>query len=561
MSITTTPSPPTASASQKVYRFVVAGGSYAAISAVKILGNDILPGLIAAHKDNFKVAVTVVAPNREAYWNVAAVRIVSDPDLLDTHTKQLFYPLTDTLQQYFPAEYLYKLNVIQGKILAVDPEENKITYVKIDEDGVMHEDGMFGQTLSYDNLVLATGASSSSAAFKLNGTSEDSKAALRELHTLAHSAGSIAIVGGGGVGVELAGELGYKYGKTKKITLFTELDRTLPALKPKISEKAIKMLHDLGVETVTNHRAVSILKEEDSFDLDAIRSAMTNIRSPAISATAGTTNTSSKPDTSGTTGTSGAKAAAGGVNGKSAEHVEHSPPLSAAAGSRLYKLMHPKHQHHDSNSTSHADSNRAATDKYQRQHVHEHPVPNSNSKSSSFSPAAEKQDAFITNGSSAAARKLTPRKLPRTVITFQDGSKKTYECCIPTTGNSPNTQYLPYDVLDANGYVLVDDYLRMREDNPYRNIYVIGDLVSGGRETIDDITVSQTPTLRATLVHDLVDKTSALKKYVISPPSYLVPISKKGGVGTLNGFSVPSAVVTWMKGRDFRMDESHKYLE
>ena len=88
------PNPPSKKdESETVYRFVVAGGSYAAISAIKILGNDVLPRMIAEKQNSFKVAITVIAPNREAYWNVAAVRIISDVDLLETNTKQLFYPL------------------------------------------------------------------------------------------------------------------------------------------------------------------------------------------------------------------------------------------------------------------------------------------------------------------------------------------------------------------------------------------------------------------------------------------------------------------------------------
>ncbi|VVT54031.1 uncharacterized protein SAPINGB_P003872 [Magnusiomyces paraingens] len=505
--------------SEKIHRFVIAGGSYAAISAIKVLGNDILPRMIADKSSNFKIAITVIAPNREAYWNVAAVRIISEVDLLETNTKQLFYPLVDTFKQYFPPEYLHGLNIIQGKVISVDPETNTVSYIRLDDNGPANDDFNFlGQELFYDSLILATGASSSSAAFKLNGTSEESKSALRELHNSAHAAQSIAIIGGGGVGVELAGELGYKYGKTKKITLFTELGRALQYLKPKISEKAIKRLEELGVETVVNHRAVSIVRDDDSYEIQSPNTEEEHPHEYNNDITASKTHKSTSN--------------------------ELKPLTSTSTNGRLHKLIH---LHHGNTHGDNGTFNESSSD---------------NSSQGSLDTESSTLDNSTHNYNHDLSKFPTYHKKPsRTTITFQDGSKATYDCCIPATGNTPNTQYLPDGTLDSEGYVLADSYLRMLNDNPNKNIYVIGDLLSGGRETMADISNSQILSLKATLIHDVVDSSYPLKKYVISPPSYLVPISKKGGVGTMNGFTVPSVVVTMMKGRDFRMEESHKYLE
>ena len=49
------------------------------------------------------------------------------------------------------------------------------------------------------------------------------------------------IIGGGPVGVEMAGELAYKY-DTKKITLVNGPDRLLAALPPGAGKKAEKVL-------------------------------------------------------------------------------------------------------------------------------------------------------------------------------------------------------------------------------------------------------------------------------------------------------------------------------
>ncbi|KAF5102214.1 hypothetical protein DV451_001935 [Geotrichum candidum] len=473
----------------------------------------------------FRVKITVIAPNKEAYWNVAAVRLIAEPELLKTHAEHIFFPLEKSMRQHLPSTPPntpdHILEFIQAKVMSVDSHANVLTYLKLNDSGTSNNgNDFFCHTVSYDKLILATGASSSSPAFKLNGSSELTKAALRELQQSTKNASSICIVGAGGVGVELAGELGYKYGFQKKILLYSAFDGTLERLKHRIADEAIHKLKNLGVETVTNARAISAYKE----------------KKPIVGTRINTTSLASQPE--------------------SDEALQ--PPLSPTFGEDLesrhtrFSLPAPKKPFlrskfsHDNLSLRTMSTNTT--------------TPSSPLRNNSASSGRS-----VTSDSSSV---ISASSNPRTVVAFENGYKESFDCYIPTTGNIPNSSYLPHSCLDNNGYVITDPYLRMAHNNPHRNIYVYGDLVSGGSQTIADLSDNQKQTFRATLLHDVLgpanDSESGeypLRRYKPSSITYYVPISRKGGVGqTIHGFQIPGFVVSLVKGKHFRLNESKNFL-
>lgn len=495
------------------FRFVVAGGSYAAIASVKILTSCVIPKLLSHSPRIKKVSLIIIAPNREAYWNIASVRLIVDRELLATHSKDIFHSLKATLKQHIPPDCNCSLEVIQGKVNSIEAENNTLTYLKLNDEGLTNDScNFFGEPLSYDILILATGASSSSPAFKLNGSSEISKRALKNLHDSVIRAKTIAVVGAGSVGVELAGELSYKYGKTKKITLYSEYKGALHTLKPKIGHQAAKRLKEMGVDIILNTRAVAITKQEDL-----------------------STRIDGKVDLNRDDRTfQGVEKSQKDLLEK---HIQRVSPLRTHRYHRL--KIRP---YHSTSSTSNASNN-----------------------NSTFSDTDSTFSENSTGSSSDPDDEIKRREHShKTVVTFEDGSQAVYDCCIPTTGNIPNTQYLPFTALDDDGYILTDEYLRMRNENPQKNIYVMGDLIADGLSSIYDITLSQKQTLKTTLFHDLIDHSAPLKKYEPSEKNsiHLIAVSKKAGVGSLYGFSVPSFLVSWVKSKNFGIDsQASKFLE
>jgi NADH dehydrogenase FAD-containing subunit len=59
---------------------------------------------------------------------------------------------------------------------------------------------------------------------------------------------SVLIAGGGVVGVEIAGDLACKYGKTKKVAVCLRGDRVMPTLPAKMGDVAESFLGKEGIQ-------------------------------------------------------------------------------------------------------------------------------------------------------------------------------------------------------------------------------------------------------------------------------------------------------------------------
>jgi NADH dehydrogenase FAD-containing subunit len=83
------------------------------------------------------------------------------------------------------------------------------------------------RTLPYQQLVLATGARSPSpeTPWKAPGTYEETLASLHDTATKVANAQHIVVGGAGSTGIEVAGELGYEYGRTREIVLLCSGDK------------------------------------------------------------------------------------------------------------------------------------------------------------------------------------------------------------------------------------------------------------------------------------------------------------------------------------------------
>ena len=121
--------------------------------------------------------------------------------------------------------------------------------------------GESGTVYKYDYLVLALGSETAyfnipglldySFGFKSIAEAIDLNRHLKSL-MMAGQPASIAIVGGGPSGVELAGELATYLPTFISINLFEGAPRLLPSLSLEISSEATKRLHELGVNIFVN---------------------------------------------------------------------------------------------------------------------------------------------------------------------------------------------------------------------------------------------------------------------------------------------------------------------
>ncbi|KAK9780184.1 putative Apoptosis-inducing factor 2 [Seiridium cardinale] len=229
------PLPVPSSASGKMKRIVIVGGSFAGVeTAHRILKQ-------AAKTSIAPLKITLVSRDSHFYWNIAAPRGIVPGQLSD---EQLFQPIAAGFSQYPSSQFEFVLGTATG----VDSVSKQLR---------VSEAGGKEIVLDYDFLIIGTGASTKAdTPFKSRGSTEATKQALHDYQARIKAAKTIAVAGAGPTGVETAGELAFEYGHTKKIILISSSSGLLdgPARPPSISKAAEKALQALDVDIRLNSK-------------------------------------------------------------------------------------------------------------------------------------------------------------------------------------------------------------------------------------------------------------------------------------------------------------------
>ncbi|SPQ25191.1 311080a9-3742-422b-8cab-454d94677c70 [Thermothielavioides terrestris] len=169
--------------------------------------------MISVLKRNKDLKVIIVSKNTHLYWNLASVRAIIPGQIKD---EAIFKPLSDALSRY-PKE---SWELIIGTATAANLEEKAVEVAV--SDGTTRK-------VAYDQLVMATGARSAApnVPWKAADSYEDTVKILHDTAARVKNAQHIVVGGAGSTGVEVAGELGHEYGKTKEIILLCAADKIL----------------------------------------------------------------------------------------------------------------------------------------------------------------------------------------------------------------------------------------------------------------------------------------------------------------------------------------------
>lgn len=171
---------------------VILGGSFAGVSTAHRIFKQ------ATNSTPFKI--TLVSPNTDFYWNIASPRGIIPGQIEDD---KLFQPISAGFDQYPAGKFEFVLGYAES--LDIDAKKVRVSN---------------NITLDYDFLVLGTGSNAKEGMpFKGVGSTEATKHALHDFQSKVAKAKTIVICGAGVTGVEVAGELGFEYGQTKKIIL------------------------------------------------------------------------------------------------------------------------------------------------------------------------------------------------------------------------------------------------------------------------------------------------------------------------------------------------------
>ncbi|KAM9893643.1 hypothetical protein OXX79_009213 [Metschnikowia pulcherrima] len=224
-------------------QIVIIGGSYAGLKAVSTIYS-----MKTANLD-----VTVVSPSSHVYFNVAAPRLLVEPEKLS----QTVFPVEEIVSESSNGDAKF----VQGSATNVDFAKREV-YVDLAAGGE--------STLKFDILVIASGTRAKWAGWKVNTSHEDAQKAILATNHALKKASTVAIVGGGPTGVETAGEIAKEF-PSAKVTLYTGADAPLAFAGPSLSVKATRKLENLGVQIINDLQIKEVLRKEhgDTLVLDS----------------------------------------------------------------------------------------------------------------------------------------------------------------------------------------------------------------------------------------------------------------------------------------------------
>jgi NADH:ubiquinone reductase (H+-translocating) len=252
-----------------LHQIVVVGGGAGGLELATSLGNKL--------GKRGKAAVTLIEKARTHFWKPHLHEIAAGSMDLDLHA-------TDYLAQSHWHRFRYRV----GEMVGLNRQRREV-YVApfIDEDG---DEVTPLRSFRYDTLVMAVGSLTNDFgtpgvkehAIALETPAQATRFHRRLVNALirAHSQEEplrpeqlhVAIIGAGATGVELAAELHnttrslISYGldridpeKDIKLILIEAAERILPALPPRLSGSATKLLERLGVQVRTSARVAEVL--------------------------------------------------------------------------------------------------------------------------------------------------------------------------------------------------------------------------------------------------------------------------------------------------------------
>ena len=222
---------------------------------VVIVGGGYLGAELARALDR-RADVTLIE-ERDAFCHAPAmIRATVAPDLLE----RAFLPYDRLLERG---------RVVHARAASVDAG------------GVTLTDG---GRVDADFIVIATGSGHGSA-FKPIGADVDSlRQASRSLHDAVERAATIAIVGGGALGVELAGEI-RAASPEKRVTLVSDTP-LLTGYLPRLGQELARQLDTLGVDCLIGRKAAALPSRTEAFagplDLEGGGSIAADLVIPAL---------------------------------------------------------------------------------------------------------------------------------------------------------------------------------------------------------------------------------------------------------------------------------------
>lgn len=192
-------------------------------SVVIVGGGNLGSELAKALEDDMQV---ILVERAQAFTHAPAmIRALVDPSILE----KALIPYDNLLTQG---------RFVQGEVTAIDGA------------GITLADGT---RIAADYTVLATGSGNLAPFKSSNGDIDALRNASAEWHSALTAANSVAIIGAGAVGTELAGEIASAM-PTMKVTLISSDPALFPAFPRQLGTSLLRKLQAMGVEVILGER-------------------------------------------------------------------------------------------------------------------------------------------------------------------------------------------------------------------------------------------------------------------------------------------------------------------
>ena len=203
------------------------------VKRIVIIGGGFAGSYIARYFDkNKNYHVTLIDNKNYFEFTPSIVKVLTNPN----HIKNI---------QVRHEDYLKNSEIIIGNVVDINPEKNKIE--------VKYESKQ--KNIFYDHLVISSG-STYNLPFKENNLILPVRADhLTKYHNTLEKSNEILIVGGGLVGVEIAGEISQNY-NNKNITIIHSKEKLMERQNQKCSLYAKKILELRGVKIIFNEKVI-----------------------------------------------------------------------------------------------------------------------------------------------------------------------------------------------------------------------------------------------------------------------------------------------------------------
>ncbi|XP_077988307.1 ferroptosis suppressor protein 1-like [Glandiceps talaboti] len=217
-------------------------------SHVVIVGGG-FGGLGVAKNLKGKANFTVIDGRDGIHYNIAATRAAVEPGVASV----TFIPYSELIGENFK----------QGVVTGIDTSNSTVTLQD-------------GQTLRYTHLVLATGTTGPfPGKVTMDTDTQEAITMYDKVISEIKASKSIVVVGGGAVGVELAGDIATEF-KGKQVTLIHSQEILVDsALTQKAQKGMMKQLQNLGVKVCLGER-VSNLDELPQGHTDQLFKVLTS---------------------------------------------------------------------------------------------------------------------------------------------------------------------------------------------------------------------------------------------------------------------------------------------